>query len=62
MELVNLLLMVGVLLGAITMVYMTKNPQAKGEPFGRTRTLMQIPMFMSACCLIAAIFLFLTRR
>lgn len=61
MYLPNLLMMVGVLLGAVTMVYLMKNPAPKGEPYSSKQKLMMIPFFLSVCCLVAATFLLYIR-
>jgi amino acid transporter len=55
--LANVLTMVGVLLSAITMVYLTKDPPIKGKPYSRKQKLMMIPFFLSICCLIAVLFI-----
>jgi hypothetical protein len=57
----NLLIMVSVLLGAVTMVYLMKNPAPKGEPYSRKQKLMMIPFFLSVCCFLAATFLLYVR-
>lgn len=61
MELANLLIMVSVLLGAITMVYLTKHPPIKGEPYSGKQKLMMIPFLLGVCCTVAASFLLFTR-
>ena len=62
MYLPNLLTMVSVLLGAITMIYLVKNQPAKGAPYSSKQKLMMIPLGLSICCLLAAIFLSFIRR
>jgi hypothetical protein len=60
--LVNLLGMIGVLLGMVSTVYVAKHPRAEGEPFSREQKLMMIPLFLSICCVVTAAFLWFTRR
>lgn len=62
MYLPNLLAMVGVLLGAVTMVYLTKDPPTKGVPYSPKQKLMMIPLFLSLCCFILVTFLMFSRR
>lgn len=62
MYLALLLMMVSVLLGMVTTVYLAKHPRPEGEPFSREQKLMMIPFFLSCCCLLAAGFLWFTRR
>ena len=57
MYLANVLTMVGLLLGAITAVSLTKDPPIKGKPYSRKQKLMMIPLFLSFCCLIAVLFI-----
>lgn len=59
MRLANLLLLIAPLRTVLTILYLSKNPRAEGEPFGRERTLMLIPMFLAFCCLVAASILIL---
>ena len=61
MYLPNLLIMVSVLLGLITTVYLMKNPAPKGEPYSSKQKLMMIPFFLSVCCFLAATFLLYIR-
>lgn len=61
MYLANTLSMVGLLLGAVTTVYLMKNPPAKGEPYSRKQKLMMIPFILGSCFILAGSFLFFTR-
>lgn len=61
MESANLLTMVATLLTLTTLVYLTKHPPAKGEPFSRTQKLMMVPVFLGICLLITAGFLMFAR-
>lgn len=62
MYLPNLLMMVGVLLGAITTVYLMKDLPPKGTPYSSKQKLMMIPLGLGICCLLAATFLLYSRR
>jgi hypothetical protein len=61
MPLVDLLTMLGTVLTLLTLIYLSKYPHSKGEPYSRTQKLMVIPVLLGICCLLAAGFLMSAR-
>lgn len=64
-EVMNMLMpqyltILGVLLIIPSSVYSIRHPRAKGEPFGKTRLVLLVPLGLSVCALAAAGILFLT--
>jgi hypothetical protein len=54
MAMAELLTVLSTVLLAVSLIYFTKYPLVKGEPFTRTQKLMMMPTFLAVFCLIAA--------
>lgn len=62
MELPSLLILVSLLVSLPALVYMSKHPQAKGEPYGaRPRKFLMISVFLTFCFVLAAGFIMFVR-
>lgn len=61
MGLADLLNVLGTVLTLLTLIYFSKYPHARGEPYSRTQKLMVIPVFLGIFCLLVAGFLMFAR-
>lgn len=57
----NVLTMLAGVLILVTIIYLTKHPHTRGEPFSRTDKLMMIPLFVSFCLLFIGGYLMFVR-